>query len=131
MRGEFGSEVSEKVLTVVRKRSQAHEKQLTNAAERQAPMTKRKAAAGDASNPNTNTNNTPLGRVGYLEVHMGCKFRDILLAPNHVLSGGLLTLLVFVKESDAQVKFLSDVKKNGQGIWTLNPAGTKPSERIH
>jgi Cns1/TTC4 Wheel domain len=127
LRGEYGSDISEKVLSVVRKRSQVHEKTLTNAAERQAPMTKRKAS--DKPSP-VDTSNTPLSRVGYLEVHMGCKLQDILLAPNHVLSGGLLTLLVYVKESDAQEKFLSDVRKNGQGIWTLNPAGTKPTERI-
>ena len=28
-----------------------------------------------------------LERVGYLEVHVGCKILDVLQSPNHVLSG--------------------------------------------
>ena len=35
-------------------------------------------------------------RVGYLDVHFGASFRDVIIAPGHVLAGGLLTLLVFI-----------------------------------
>ena len=71
------------------------------------------------------------GRIGYLDVHLGCTFRDVLTAPNHVLSGGLLTLLVFVRGNKAHKKFLADVGKNGHGIWLLHPSGSDQSgERL-
>lgn len=113
LRGEHGPEAAERALLDARKRSQAHETKLF-----QFKDDARDKALG-------------MERVGYVDVHLGCTFYDVLRAPNHVLSGGLLSFLVFVRGNQAHKKFLSDVVKNGHGIWVQHPAGSGQSgERL-
>lgn len=60
----------------------------------------------------------------YMEVFLGCTILNILQAKNHVISGGLLTLIAFVKNSKAHKNFLKDAlkKSNNDGsIRVLNP----------
>jgi hypothetical protein len=113
LRGERGPEAAEKALLDGRKRSQAHEQRLFRFKD------------------DSRDKDLGLDRVGYVDVHLGCTFDDVLHAPNHVLSGGLLTFLVFVRGNQAHKKFLADVKKNGHGVWVQHPAGSGQSgERL-
>ena len=109
LRGELGQEAMKRAQQTVRKRDQAW------------------SALRDKGRDSL----PGFGRIGYLDVHLGCTFRDVFTAPNHVLSGGLLTLLVFVRGNKAHKKFLADVAKNGHGVWLLHPSGSDQSgERL-
>ena len=111
LRGEMGVEASEAAAETARKRSEAHELRLFKSA---ASSSSSKAKADV-------TTGQELDRVGYLDVHLGASFRDVVLAPGHVLAGGLLTFLVFVRDNQAHKKFLRDIDKRGHGVWPLNP----------
>ena len=63
------------------------------------------------------------GNISISEVHLGCTIDQILKAKNHILEGGLLSLMVFPKANTAP----SDVylKKFGgrQQCGLLSPVG--------
>lgn len=63
------------------------------------------------------------GAISLSEVHMGCTIEQILKAKNHVLEGGLLSLMVFPKAntapSDVYLKKFGGRKKCG----LLSPLG--------
>ena len=50
------------------------------------------------------------GNYDCVEVHMGCSFHDILRAEGNVISGGICTLIVFVRNNGAHEKFLKENK---------------------
>ncbi len=61
--------------------------------------------------------------ISLCEVHLGCTFEQILKAKNHILEGGLLSLLVFPKENstprDMYIQKFDGKKKCG----LLSPVG--------
>jgi Cns1/TTC4 Wheel domain len=97
IRGEMGAEACEAATEIARKRSEAYDRSLLNS----------KSKAG-----------------GFLDVHLGSTFQTIMRAPGHVLAGGLLSLLVFVRGNEAHSNFLSDVRKRGSSVWSLSPSGS-------
>lgn len=111
LRGEMGVEASEAAANAARKRTEAHELRLFKS-----------AASSSSSKAKTDvTTSQEFDRVGYLDVHLGASFKDVVLAPGHVLAGGLLTFLVFVRDNQAHKKFLRDIDKRGHGVWPLHP----------
>ena len=50
------------------------------------------------------------GNYDCIEIHMGCKFNDILRAEGHIVSGGLCTLIVLVRDNAAHEKFIKENK---------------------
>ena len=46
----------------------------------------------------------------YSEVHIGCSFYNILNAKDHILSAGIIHLLIFVRGNKAHKKFLKENK---------------------
>lgn len=121
LRGELGSENSEKALEIAKKRNKAHELRLSYC--KQSEVSSSNNSISKKNENNDSRDKEEFSRGGFLDVHLGCTFRHILKAPGHVLAGGLLTLLVFVKNNSAHVKFLKDIKINGHGVWTLEPNG--------
>ena len=111
LRGEVGAEACETATKIFRKRGVAHESKLLN------------------FNCNISKQPSDLDRVGYLDVHLGSSFLDILTAPGHVLAGGLLSLLVFVRGNVAHTNFLKDVKKRNHGVWFLGPSGAGSADK--
>ena len=111
LRGEVGAEECETATKIFRKRGVAHENKLLN------------------FNCNISKQSSDFNRVGYLDVHLGSSFLDILIAPGHVLAGGLLSLLVFVRGNVAHTNFLNDVKKRNHGIWFLGPSGAGSADK--
>jgi Cns1/TTC4 Wheel domain len=103
IRGEMGAEACEAATEVARKRSEAYERSLLNS----------KSKAG-----------------GFLDIHLGSTFQTIMRAPGHVLAGGLLTLLVFVRGNEAHSNFLRDVNKRGTSVWSMSPSGSIERERV-
>lgn len=59
--------------------------------------------------------------IKLVEVHMGCTFRQILTAKDFVLQGGVMTLTVFPKSSQARKDYLRLFKSYKVG--TLQPTG--------
>ena len=59
-----------------------------------------------------------------MQLHLGCTFDDILRAEGHVISGGLLTLLVFVRGNQAHMKFLKESKVKSNYVLMPNPHST-------
>ena len=121
LRGELGVERSEVALKAVRKRSDAHELRLSQSKTKKPLVDMIKCSSSSSSALSLNNFSSELERVGYLDVHLGCSFRNVLACPGHVVAGGLLTLLVFVRGNSAHTKFLDDIASNGHGVWSLNP----------
>jgi Cns1/TTC4 Wheel domain len=118
MRGELDSRSCESALEVAKKRSAAHERKLSTF----KATSKESNSNNSSSTVSNNNHNVEFSRVGYLDVHLGCTFRDVLTSPGHVLAGGLLTLLIFVRGNEAHAKFLRDTAGIGRGIWPLSPS---------
>ena len=134
LRGELGVESSESSSVIARKRTEEHELKLSQFNKNKKDISSQKlngnleknnssSSSSGISKIDNNNNNTDFDfdRVGYLDVHLGCTFAAVLTCPGHVLAGGLLTLLVFVRGNNAHKKFLRDVANNGHGIYPLNP----------
>lgn len=103
IRGEMGAEACELAIEIAKKRSYAYEQDLLNS----------DSKAGS-----------------FLDVHLGSTFQTIMRAPGHVLAGGLLTLLVFVRGNEAHSNFLRDVRKRGSSVWSLSPSGSIESAPV-
>lgn len=135
LRGELGAERRELALEAGKKRSEAHELKLSQFDMRKSSKISKtvnevdNSSNGSSSGGSDNNNavaslrpiNSGFDRAGYLDVHLGCNFQHVLAHPDHVLAGGLLTLLIFVRGNSAHTKFLQDITSNGHGVWTLNP----------
>lgn len=137
LRGELGVESSEVALKAARKRREAHELRLSQFKMRKPSVDPKNAGKAGGSSSSSSSGgsgggdgsaasslgnfSSELDRVGYLDVHLGCTFQHVLACPGHVLAGGLLTLLVFVRGNSAHTKFLKDIASNGHGVWSLNP----------
>ena len=55
-----------------------------------------------------------------MEIHLGCTIQQILTAPNHILSGGVLSLTVFPKNSQSLKLYL---KQYNNSYKILQPNG--------
>lgn len=97
IRGEVDNEACEMATEATRRRSEVFEKSLLSS----------KSKAGS-----------------FLDVHLGASFLTVLQAPGHVLAGGLLTLLVFVRGNEAHSNFLRDVSRRGNLVLSLGPSGS-------
>lgn len=55
-----------------------------------------------------------------MEVHLACSFKSIVQAKNHVIDGGLLSMLVLVRNNEAHKRFL---KNYDDKVMLLIPSG--------
>ena len=118
MRGVLGREKCETALEAAKKRSSAHDANLSKFDN----SNKIRPASKQSDSKSKSSSKFDFDRVGYLDVHLGCTFQDILTSPGHVLAGGLLTLLIFVRGNEAHSKFLRDTSVSGRGVWPLTPS---------
>lgn len=115
LRGEMEVEINDSAQIEFKRRSTEHELKLSYCKQITEEISKAKSSSS------SKVEAVEFAKVGYLDVHLGCTFKDILKAPGHVLPGGLLTLLVFVRNNSAHLKFLENVTKSRHGVWSLAP----------
>jgi hypothetical protein len=115
------AEMNGKAQMEFKRRSTEHEQNLSYYKQKEEISKAKSSSSGKVDKKNSLVETEEFERVGYLDVHLGCTFKDILKAPGHVLPGGLLTLLVFVRDNSAHLKFLENVSESRHGVWSLSP----------
>lgn len=129
LRGELEGEINQSAQIEFKRRNTEHELMLSYCKQNSKKINKSKSGGSKKiDSGNSLAAGVEFDRVGYLDIHLGCTFKDILTAPGHVLPGGLLTLLVFVRDNSAHLKFLENINSNSHGVWSLTPNNNKQNK---
>ena len=59
----------------------------------------------------------------FCQLHVGCTLLQVMQAKGHLVPGGLLHILTFVKGNAAHKKFLQSSRKNRSKMYSLLPNG--------
>lgn len=59
----------------------------------------------------------------YVEVHLGCSLQQLMQIPGYVVSGGIVTLVVYVRGNQSHTDFLSTLRADRSVLLKLQPHG--------
>lgn len=67
---------------------------------------------------------TSCAEVEILGIGVGCTISQLLTIKDHVLSGTILTLFIYVRDNSAHERFIKEIKRDGcEQIGCYNPTG--------